>query len=179
MVEFTPKGSTGFFVCSGSESIDSAMKMALAITVPVGRVTASSFISRERAYHGVNMGGVALAGMINNRKAFGGRFAGRHHMRHTALPQNNSSRASPNTGPTWLTICSATARCTAAKTSRRCLWNPLPDRSVACHRQGYLDRLRAICDQHGIPLVFDEVITGWGRTGANFAAQAFGVTPDI
>jgi beta-alanine--pyruvate transaminase len=181
VAEFTPKGlDRVFFVCSGSESIDSAMKMALAYHRIRGQGHRQIFISRERAYHGVNMGGVALSGMINNRKVFGVGLPGVYHMRHTGLPQNKFVKGQPEHGADLAedlqrycamyggeNIAAVFVEPTAGS------WGCLPP------PKGYLDKLRTICDQHGILLVFDEVITGWGRMGANFGAQAFGVTPDI
>jgi beta-alanine--pyruvate transaminase len=138
------------------------------------------FVSRERAYHGVNMGGVALAGMVNNRRTFGVGLAGVHHMRHTALPQNKFAKGQPEHGADLaedlLRFCNlyggeniAAVFVEPTAGSFGCLPPP----------KGYLNRLREICDQQGILLVFDEVITGWGRMGANFGAQAFGVKPDL
>jgi beta-alanine--pyruvate transaminase len=181
VAEFTPAGMDRiFFVGSGSESIDSAMKMALAYHRLRGQGHRQLFISRERAYHGVNMGGVALSGMINNRKVFGVGLPGVYHMRHTALPQNKFAKGQPQHGADLAEdlqrYCAmyggdniAAVFVEPAAGSFGCLPPPV----------GYLNRLREICDQHGILLVFDEVITGWGRMGAAFGAQKFGVTPDL
>jgi beta-alanine--pyruvate transaminase len=169
-----------FFCCSGSESVDSAMKIALAYHRARGQGHRQLFVSRERAYHGVNMGGVALSGMVNNRRTFGPGMAGVYHMRHTALPENKFVRGQPEKGAELaedlLRICNlvggeniAAVFVEPAAGSFGCLPPP----------KGYLNRLREICDQQGILLVFDEVITGWGRMGAAFGAQKFGVTPDI
>jgi len=181
VAEFTPKGlDRVFFVCSGSESIDSAMKMALAYHRARGQGHRQLFISRERAYHGVNMGGVALAGMINNRKAFGVGLPGVYHMRHTALPQNKFVKGQPEHGADLADDLQRYCAMYGGENIAAVFVEPTAG-SFGClpPPKGYLDRLRAICDQHGILLVFDEVITGWGRMGANFAAQAFGVTPDL
>jgi len=181
VTRFTPAGlNRVFFTCSGSESVDSAMKMALAYHRIRGQGHRQLFVSRERAYHGVNMGGVALSGMVNNRRTFGVGLPGVHFMRHTALPENRFVRGQPATGADLADdlqrICAlvggdniAAVFVEPAAGSFGCLPPP----------QGYLQKLRAICDQHGILLVFDEVITGWGRMGAPFGAQAFGVTPDL
>ena len=181
VAQYTPEGlNRVFFTCSGSESVDSAMKMALAYHRIRGQGHRQLFVSRERAYHGVNMGGVALSGMVNNRRTFGVGLPGVHFMRHTALPENRFVRGQPETGGDLAEdlqrICTmvggdniAAVFVEPAAGSFGCLPPP----------KGYLDRIRAICDQHGILLVFDEVITGWGRMGAPFGAQKFGVTPDL
>ncbi len=181
VAQYTPEGlNRVFFTCSGSESVDSAMKMALAYHRIRGQGHRQLFVSRERAYHGVNMGGVALSGMVNNRRTFGVGLPGVHFMRHTALPENRFVRGQPETGADLADdlqrICTmvggdniAAVFVEPAAGSFGCLPPP----------KGYLDRIRAICDQHGILLVFDEVITGWGRMGAPFGAQKFGVTPDL
>jgi beta-alanine--pyruvate transaminase len=179
--EYTPAGMNRiFFTNSGSEAVDTAMKTALMYHRARGQAQRQLFISRERAYHGVNMGGVALSGMVNNRRAFGVGLPGVYHMRHTALAENKFAKGQPQHGADLAEdlqrFCAllggeniAAVFVEPAAGSYGCLPPPL----------GYLDRLRKICDQHGILLVFDEVITGWGRMGANFGAQAFGVTPDL
>jgi beta-alanine--pyruvate transaminase len=178
---YTPPGlNRVFFTNSGSEAVDTAMKIALAYHRVKGQPQRQLFIARERAYHGVNMGGVSLAGMANNRRAYGVGLAGVYHMRHTALPENKFVRGQPEKGAELaddlLRFCNlyggeniAAVFVEPAAGSFGCLPPP----------KGYLNRLREICDQQGILLVFDEVITGWGRMGANFGAQAFGVTPDL
>ncbi len=181
VAHYTPEGLNRiFFTNSGSEAVDTAMKMALAYHRVQGQPQRQLFVSRERAYHGVNMGGVALAGMVNNRRAFGPGLAGVYHMRHTGLPENKFAMGQPEHGAELaddlLRFCNlyggeniAAVFVEPTAGSFGCLPPP----------KGYLNRLRQICDQHGILLVFDEVITGWGRMGANFGAQAFGVTPDL
>ena len=181
VAEFTPKGLDRiFFVCSGSEAIDSAMKMALAYHRTRGQGQRQIFISRERAYHGVNMGGVALAGMINNRKSFGVGLPGVYHMRHTALPQNKFVKGQPEQGADLADDLQRYCALYGGDNIAAVFVEPTAG-SFGClpPPKGYLQKLRTICDQHGILLVFDEVITGWGRMGANFGAQAFGVTPDL
>jgi len=169
-----------FFVNSGSESVDTAMKMALAYHRVRGESQRQLFVSRERAYHGVNMGGVSLAGMVNNRRAFGTGLAGVHHIRHTALPQNRFVKGQPEHGADLADDLQRLCDLYGGENIAACFVEPTAG-SFGClpPPKGYLDRLRAICDRHGILLVFDEVITGWGRMGANFGAQAFGVTPDL
>ena len=169
-----------FFVNSGSESIDTAMKMALMYHRVRGQAQRQIFISRDRAYHGVNMGGVALAGMVNNRRAFGTGLAGVHHMRHTALPENKFVRGQPETGAELADDLQRFCNLLGGENIAAVFVEPTAG-SFGClpPPKGYLDRLRKICDEQGILLVFDEVITGWGRMGAAFGAQAFGVTPDL
>ena len=181
ITHYTPEGLNRiFFTNSGSEAVDTAMKMALAYHRVKGQAQRQLFVSRERAYHGVNMGGVALAGMVNNRRAYGPGLSGVYHMRHTSLPEHRFLPGQPETGADLaddlLRLCNlyggeniAAVFVEPTAGSFGCLPPP----------KGYLDRLRQICDSQGILLVFDEVITGWGRMGANFAAQAFGVTPDL
>lgn len=181
VAEYTPAGlNRVFFVNSGSESVDTAMKMALAYHRVRGEAQRQLFVSRERAYHGVNMGGVSLAGMVNNRRAFGTGLAGVHHIRHTALPQNRFVQGQPEHGADLADDLQRLCDLYGGENIAACFVEPTAG-SFGClpPPKGYLDRLRAICDKHGILLVFDEVITGWGRMGANFGAQAFGVTPDL
>lgn len=178
---FTPAGLDRiFFAGSGSEAVDTAMKIALAYHRARGEGQRTLFVSRERAYHGVNLGGVALSGIAANREAFGPGLPGVYHMRHTALPENRFARGQPEKGAELADdlarICAAVGGGNVAAVfvepiagSTGCLPPP----------RGYLERLRELCDAHGILLVFDEVITGWGRTGHAFAADAFGVKPDL
>ncbi len=169
-----------FFVNSGSESIDTAMKMALMYHRVRGQAQRQIFISRDRAYHGVNMGGVALAGMVNNRRAFGTGLAGVHHMRHTVLPENKFVQGQPEHGAELADDLQRFCNLLGGENIAAVFVEPTAG-SFGClpPPKGYLDRLRKICDENGILLVFDEVITGWGRMGAPFGAQAFGVTPDL
>ena len=169
-----------FFVNSGSESVDTAMKVALAFHQARGQSGRTMFVSRERAYHGVNFGGVALSGIINNRRKYGPGIAGVVHMRHTHLKENYFT---PGQGAHGVELADDLARFVnlyGAENIAACFVEPIAG-SAGClvPPAGYLARLRDICDTHGILLVFDEVITGFGRTGAPFASQSFGVTPDI
>lgn len=179
--EYTPEGlNRVFFVNSGSEAVDTAMKIALMYHRVRGQSNRQLFVSRDRAYHGVNMGGVALAGMVNNRRAFGPGLAGVYHMRHTALPQNKFVKGQPQEGADLADDLQRFCALYGGENIAACFVEPTAG-SFGCLPPpvGYLDRLRKICDDNGILLVFDEVITGWGRMGANFGAQAFGVTPDM
>ncbi len=178
---YTPEGMNRiFFTNSGSEAIDTAMKMALAYHRANGQPQRQLFISRERAYHGVNMGGVALAGMVNNRRTFGVGLAGVYHMRHTALPEHKFVPGQPETGADLADDLQRFCNLYGGENIAAVFVEPTAG-SFGClpPPKGYLNRLRTICDANGILLVFDEVITGWGRMGAAFGAQAFGVTPDL
>lgn len=181
VTEYTPNGLNRiFFTNSGSEAVDSAMKMALMYHRVKGQPQRQIFISRERAYHGVNMGGVALSGMINNRRAFGLGLAGVYHMRHTAIAENRFARGQPEKGADLAEDLARFCALYGGDNIAAVFVEPTAG-SFGClpPPKGYLNRLREICDANGILLVFDEVITGWGRMGANFGAQAFGVTPDL
>ena len=169
-----------FFVNSGSEAVDSAMKLALAYHQARGQSGRTMFVSRERAYHGVNFGGTALSGIVNNRRKFGPGVAGVAHMRHTHLQDNLFT---PGEGAVGVELAEDLQRIVnlyGAENIAACFVEPIAG-STGClvPPKGYLKRLREICDMHGILLVFDEVITGFGRTGQAFASQSFGVTPDV
>jgi len=181
VAEYTPAPlNRVFFVNSGSEAVDTAMKIALMYHRVRGQPQRQIFISRERAYHGVNLGGVALAGMVNNRRAFGTGLPVVYHMRHTALPENRLVKGQPEHGAELADDLQRFCQLYGPENIAAVFVEPTAG-SYGClpPPKGYLDRLRTICDQHGILLVFDEVICGWGRMGANFGAQAFGVTPDL
>ncbi|MGE5088307.1 MAG: aspartate aminotransferase family protein [Candidatus Levyibacteriota bacterium] len=169
-----------FFVNSGSESVDTAMKVALAYHQARGQSGRTMFISRERAYHGVNFGGVALSGIVNNRRRFGLGVPGVAHMRHTQLKENLFTPGEGAHGADLADDLLRFVNLYGAENIAACIVEPIAG-STGClvPPKGYLARLREICDIHGILLVFDEVITGFGRTGAPFAGQAFGVVPDI
>jgi len=169
-----------FFTNSGSESVDSAMKVALAYHQARGQAGRTMFVSRERAYHGVNFGGVALSGIVNNRRRFGPGVAGVVHMRHTHLKQNFFTKGEGEHGADLADDLLRFVNLYGAENIAACFVEPIAG-STGClvPPKGYLARLREICDAHGILLVFDEVITGFGRTGSAFAAQSFGVTPDL
>jgi len=181
IAEYTPEGlNRVFFVNSGSEAVDTAMKIALMYHRVRGQPQRQIFISRERAYHGVNLGGVALAGMVNNRRAFGTGLPVVYHMRHTGLPENRMVKGQPERGAELADDLQRFCQLYGAENIAAVFVEPTAG-SFGClpPPKGYLDRLRRICDDHGILLVFDEVICGWGRMGANFGAQAFGVKPDL
>ncbi|MFZ0487992.1 MAG: aminotransferase class III-fold pyridoxal phosphate-dependent enzyme [Arenicellales bacterium] len=169
-----------FFVNSGSESVDTAMKIAYAYHYARGEGQRIRFASRERAYHGVNMGGVSLSGMIKNRQAFGPGLPGVAHMRHTWLPEHRMVRGQPEAGAELADDLDRIAMNFGPDTIAACVVEPIAG-STGClvPPKGYLERLREICDRHGILLIFDEVICGFGRTGKPFASDSFGVVPDI
>jgi len=169
-----------FFTNSGSEAVDTAMKIALAYHHARGQGGRSVFISRERAYHGVGFGGVALSGLVNNRRKFGPGLPAVAHMRHTHLKENLFTRGEGAHGVELADDLLRLINLHGAETIAACFIEPIAG-STGClvPPKGYLKRVREICDAHGILLVFDEVICGFGRTGQPFAAQSFGVTPDL
>ena len=169
-----------FFVNSGSEAVDSAMKMAMAYHRARGEGQRTMFVSRERAYHGVNMGGVALSGIKPNREVYGPGVAGVVHMRHTAIPENRTAIGQPEKGADLAHDLERLCALHGGENIAAVFVEPVAG-STGCLAPpvGYLETLREICDAHGILLVFDEVITGIGRTGHAFAADAFGVVPDL
>ncbi len=177
----TPDGLDYVFFCnSGSEAVDTAMKIALAYHYARGESGRTRFVSRERAYHGVNIGGTSLSGMIKNRVAFGVSIPGVVHMRHTWLPENRYQPGQPQTGAELAEDLQRAVDTYGAHTIAACFVEPIAGSTgVLVPPRGYLDRLREICDQNEILLVFDEVICGFGRTGNVFAADSFGVKPDL
>jgi len=176
-----PKGiDRVFFANSGSEAVDSAMKICLAYHRARGEGTRTMFVSRERAYHGVNFGGIALSGMVNNRRAYGNILASVAHMRHTWLPENRFVKGLPDRGAELADDLQRMVNLFGAENIAACFVEPIAGSTgVLVPPKGYLERLREICDKTGILLVFDEVICGFGRTGKAFAAQSLGVMPDI
>ena len=169
-----------FFVNSGSEAVDTAMKIALLWHRRRGEAQRQRFVSRERAYHGVNLGGVSLSGMVKNRESFGVGLPGTLHLRHTFLEAN---RFTPGQGAHGVELADDLQRFVdlhGADSIAACFVEPIAGSTgILVQPRGYLERLRAICDAHGILLVFDEVITGFGRTGRAFASDTFGVVPDM
>jgi beta-alanine--pyruvate transaminase len=169
-----------FFVNSGSEAVDTAMKMCLAYHRARGEGQRTLFVSRERAYHGVNFGGVALSGMVKNRQAFGFGLPVVAHMRQTWTPDQRFTKGQPEQGVELAEDLHRIINLYGADTIAAVFVEPIAGSTgVLVPPKGYLERLRQLCDQHGILLVFDEVICGFGRTGKAFGAQSFNVTPDI
>jgi beta-alanine--pyruvate transaminase len=169
-----------FFVNSGSEAVDTAMKMCLAYHRARGEGQRTLFVSRERAYHGVNFGGVALSGMVKNRQAFGFGLPPVAHMRQTWTPEHRFTKGQPEQGVELAEDLQRIINLYGADTIAAVFVEPIAGSTgVLVPPKGYLERLRTLCDKHGILLVFDEVICGFGRTGKAFGAQSFNVTPDI
>jgi len=170
-----------FFTNSGSESVETALKMAIAYHRVRGEGQRTRLIGRERGYHGVNFGGISVGGMVANRKMFGTLLGGVDHIRHTHdLARNAFSVGQPAHGAELADDLERLVALHDASTIAAVIVEPIAGSTgVLIPPQGYLQRLREICDHHGILLIFDEVITGFGRTGQPFAAQTFGVTPDL
>ncbi|MCH7344807.1 aspartate aminotransferase family protein [Pelomonas sp. CA6] len=170
-----------FFTNSGSESVDTALKIALAYHRLRGEGSRTRLIGRERGYHGVNFGGVSVGGIVGNRKPFGPLLPGVDHLRHTHDPARNAfTRGQPRHGAELADDLERLVALHDASTIAAVIVEPMAGSTgVLLPPLGYLQRLREICDRHGILLIFDEVITGFGRLGEPFAAQRFGVTPDL
>ena len=170
-----------FFANSGSEAVDTALKMALACHRVRGDAARTRLIGRERGYHGVNFGGISVGGMVGNRKTFGTMLAGVDHIRHTHdLARNAFSVGQPAHGADLADDVERLVALHDASTLAAVIVEPIAGSTgVLVPPQGYLQRLRELCTKHGILLIFDEVITGFGRTGQPFAAQTFGVVPDM
>ena len=169
-----------FFTNSGSESVDTALKIALAYHKAKGEGTRTRFIGRMRAYHGVNFGGLSVAGIGANKKAFNVALPGVAHMRHTGLPEHKNVIGQPETGWELANDLQNFVDTYGPENIAACIVEPIAG-STGCFvpPKGYLERLREICDTHGILLIFDEVICGFGRLGHQFGSDAFGVTPDM
>ena len=182
LVEITPKGlDRVFFTNSGSESVDTALKIAIAYHRVRGEGARSRLIGRERGYHGVGFGGISVGGMVNNRKYFGAMLPGVDHLRHTHDPARNLfSRGLPAHGAEFADDLERLVALHDASTIAAVIVEPIAGSTgVLLPPKGYLKRLRELCTKHGILLIFDEVITGFGRTGSAFAAQEFDVVPDM
>jgi beta-alanine--pyruvate transaminase len=184
LVKIAPDGlDRAFFTNSGSEAVDTALKIALAYHRIRGEASRTRLIGRERAYHGVGFGGITVGGMVNNRKMWSASLIpGADHLPHTHdLARNAFSRGLPEHG--GLEFADALERLVALhdpSSIAAVIVEPIAGSTgVLVPPRGYLQRLREICDRHGILLIFDEVITGFGRTGSAFAAQEFGVVPDM
>lgn len=169
-----------FFVNSGSEAIDSALKVALAYQRARKQGSRTLFISRERAYHGVNFGGVALSGLTNNRRQFAGSWPQVVHLRHTWLEENRYNRGQPEHGDFLADDLQRLIELHGAENIAACVIEPIAGSTgVLVPPKGYLERIRLLCDRYDILLIMDEVICGFGRTGNAFASQTFAVRPDI
>ncbi len=182
MAELTPAGlDRVFFTNSGSESADTALKIALAYHRARGEAGRVRLIGRERGYHGVGFGGMSVGGIGGNRKQFGALLPAVDHLPHTHAPAHNAfSRGQPAWGAHLADILEDLVALHGAETIAAVMVEPLAGSTgVLVPPRGYLERLRAICDKYGILLIFDEVITGFGRLGTPFGAERLGVTPDI
>ncbi len=170
-----------FFTNSGSESVDTALKIALAYHRARGEGQRVRLIGREKGYHGVGFGGISVGGLPNNRKWFGPGLPAVDHLRHTLdLQRNAFSKGLPEHGIELAEDLERLVQLHDASTIAAVIIEPISGSAgVILPPPGYLQRIREICDRHGILLIFDEVITGFGRVGNAFAAQRFGVTPDM
>jgi beta-alanine--pyruvate transaminase len=183
VVAMAPAGfSHCFFTNSGSESVDSALKIALAYHRARGEGHRTRLIGREKGYHGVNFGGMSVGGMLPNRKVFGANLIpGVDHLRHTLdLARNAFSRGQPKHGAELADDLERLAGLHDGSNIAAVIVEPvIGSAGVIPPPVGYLEKLREICDRHGILLIFDEVITAFGRLGKGTAAERFGVTPDL
>jgi beta-alanine--pyruvate transaminase len=180
--ELAPDGFNHvFFTGSGSESVDTALKIALAWHRARGEGTRTRLIGRERGYHGVGFGGISVGGLVNNRRHFGTLLTGVDHLPHTHAPEHNAySRGEPEWGAHLADELERIVALHGAETIAAVIVEPVAGSTgVLIPPKGYLKRLREICDKHGILLIFDEVITGFGRLGTPFASQFFDVMPDL
>jgi beta-alanine--pyruvate transaminase len=182
LVDIAPKGMDHvFFTNSGSESVETALKIALAYHKVKGEGSRTRLVGRERGYHGVNFGGISVGGIVANRKMFGTLLTGVDHLPHTHLPDKNAfTRGEPEHGGDLADELERIVALHDASTVAAVIVEPVAGSTgVLIPPKGYLKRLRDICTKHGILLIFDEVITGFGRLGSPFAAQHFDVMPDM
>src|SRR6516162_7838921 len=170
-----------FFCNSGSEAVDTALKIALAYHNIRGEGDRTRLIGRERGYHGVGFGGISVGGIVNNRKFFGTLLAGVDHLPATySREQQAFTKGEPRFGAHLADELERVVALHGASTIAAVIVEPMAGLTgVLAAPQGYLQRLRAICDRHGILLIFDEVITGFGRLGHGFAAERYCVLPDL
>jgi beta-alanine--pyruvate transaminase len=168
-----------FFTNSGSESVDTALKIAFAYYRARGQAERTRVIGRERGYHGVGFGGISVGGIVNNRRIFP-TLPSVDHLPHTHDARNHFSKGQPTSGAEKADILEQILALHGPETVAAVIIEPVAGSTgVLIPPQGYLERIREICTRHGILLIFDEVITGFGRLGTPFAAQFFGVKPDI
>ncbi len=170
-----------FFCNSGSEAVDTALKIALAYWNVQGQGGRTRLIGRERGYHGVGFGGISVGGIVNNRRYFGSLLAGVDHLPHTSnRPEQAFSRGEPDWGAHLADDLERIVALHDASTIAAVIVEPMAGSTgVLPPPKGYLQRLRQICDKYGILLIFDEVISGFGRLGTAFAAERYGVVPDM
>ncbi len=182
ILDLVPRSYSEVFFCnSGSEAVDTALKIAIGYHRVRGEGARTRFIGRERGYHGVGFGGISVGGIVANRKLFGPMLAGVDHLRHTHdLARNAFSRGMPEHGAELADDLERLVTLHDASTIAAVIIEPMAGSTgVLIPPKNYLERVRAICDKHGILLIFDEVITGFGRLGASFAVEKFGVEPDM
>ena len=170
-----------FYTICGSTAVETAIKIAIAYHKARGEGQRFRFVGRERGYHGMNIGATTVGGMINNVKTFASvLMPGVQHMRHTHLPEHKFVKGQPDTGVEMAEDLERIAMNFGGENIAACIVEPIAGSTgTLVPPKGYLQRLREICNKHGILLIFDEVITGWGRTGSPFASQEYGVTPDM
>ncbi len=182
LAEIAPDGLDRiFFTNSGSESVDTALKIALAYQRAIGQGTRTRLIGRERGYHGVGFGGMSVGGMVTNRRAFATHLPGVDHIRHTHdLARNAFAKDQPDHGAELADDVERMVALHGADTIAAVIVEPVPgSTAVLPPPKGYLQRLRELCTKHGILLIFDEVITAFGRLGYPFAAERYSVEPDM
>ena len=170
-----------FYTICGSTAVETAIKISVAYHKARGEGQRFRFVGRERAYHGMNIGATSVGGMVNNVKTFASvLMPGVVHMRHTHLPEHKFISGQPETGAELANDLERICANFGGENIAACIVEPVAGSTgTLVPPKGYLQRLREICDKHGILLIFDEVITGWGRMGSPFGAQEFGVTPDL
>ena len=170
-----------FFSTGGSDAVETALKISIAYHKSRDQGQRFRIVGRERAYHGMHIGGTSVGGMVNNVKGFASiLMPGVVHMRHTHLPEHKFVSGQPETGADLAEDLERIAANFGGENIAACIVEPIAGSTgTLVPPKGYLQRLREICDKHGILLIFDEVITGWGRTGSVFGAIEYGVTPDI
>ncbi|WP_396586949.1 aspartate aminotransferase family protein [Bermanella sp. R86510] len=181
LIKHTPDGlNRVFFTNSGSESADTSLKIALAYHKAKGNASKTRLIGREKGYHGTNFGGISVGGLGNNRKGFGPLLSGVDHLKHAWLPGTEFTQGLPTEGAYLADELESMIALHGADTIAAVIVEPIVGSGgVFMPPQGYLKRLRELTQKHDILLIFDEVITGFGRVGEAFAANRMGVTPDI
>ena len=182
IIDIAPDGIDHvFYTNSGSEAVESALKIALAYHRARGEGQRTRLIGRERGYHGVNFGGISVGGMVNNRRVFGSLLNGVDHIRDTHLPAKNAfSRGQPQHGAELADDIERLVALHGADTIAAVIIEPVAGSTgVLVPPAGYLERARELCTKYGILMIMDEVITGFGRLGDPFAATHFNVTPDL
>ncbi|MGY0398876.1 MAG: aminotransferase class III-fold pyridoxal phosphate-dependent enzyme [Ostreibacterium sp.] len=180
ITDFMPKGlNRVFFTNSGSEAVETSLKIARAYWRKNGQASKTRFIGRIKGYHGVNWGGISVGGIVSNKVLFGATLEA-SHLSHTMLPENRFSKGMPAEGAHLISELEEMIALYDASNIAAVIVEPLAGSAgVIPPPVGYLQRLRQVCDRHNILLIFDEVITGFGRMGSNTGAEEFGVVPDM